>query len=46
MSTDLWGFKNERELEKYVVDIPETILKEQMDYLGKRQGITYMELVV
>ena len=30
MGKDLWGFKDERELEKYVVDIPETILKEQM----------------
>lgn len=38
MGKDLWGFKNERELEKYVVDIPETILKEQMDSLCDKTG--------
>lgn len=38
MSKDLWGFKDERELEKYVVDIPETILKEQMNNLGDKTG--------
>lgn len=38
MSKDLWGFRDERELVKYAVDIPETILREQMDYLGEKTG--------
>lgn len=36
MPRDLWGFKNEKDLEKTVVDLPETILKEQIAKLGDK----------
>lgn len=36
MTRDLWGFKDEKELQKSTEDMPDTILKEQIEMLGKK----------
>lgn len=36
MSTDLWGFKDEKDLQKNTADMPDTILKEQIALLGEK----------
>lgn len=36
MTRDLWGFKDENELKKSTEDMPDTILKEQIEMLGKK----------
>lgn len=33
---DLWNFKDAKELEKNIVDLPDTILKEQINLLGEK----------
>ena len=38
MNKDFWGFKNEEELKRKIVDVPETVLKEQMENLGEKTG--------
>lgn len=35
---DFWGFKDERDLVRQTVDIPETVLKEQMELLSEKTG--------
>lgn len=36
MKMDLWGFKDEKELQKNTSDMPDTILKEQIALLGEK----------
>ena len=36
MSMDLWGFKNAGELENNASELPDAILKEQIDLLGEK----------
>lgn len=36
MTRDLWGFKDENDLKKSTEDMPDTILKEQIEMLGKK----------
>ncbi|TQI66188.1 hypothetical protein [Clostridium sp. KNHs216] len=36
MTTDLWGFRDTKELEKSVADMPDSILKEQIALLGEK----------
>lgn len=36
MDRDLWGFKNEKDLERKITDLPDTILKEQIAKLGEK----------
>ena len=38
MNKDFWGFKNEEELKRKIVDVHETVLKEQMENLGEKTG--------
>lgn len=36
MSTDLWGFKDEQDLQRNTADMPDIILKEQIALLGEK----------
>lgn len=40
MSLDLWGFKDVKDLEKNTRDMPDSILKEQINLLGEKTSFT------
>lgn len=40
MAQDLWGFKDIKELERNIKDMPDTILKEQIAFLGDKTHFT------
>lgn len=40
MAQDLWGFKDIKELERNTKDMPDTILKEQITFLGEKTNFT------
>ena len=36
MTIDLWGFRDSKDLERSIVDMPDSILKEQITLLGQK----------